>query len=51
VNCGARVGRGWHDVGVKSVETYKARGTEQLGFKSRAKCVRCAAAQGWLADL
>jgi DNA-binding NarL/FixJ family response regulator len=39
------------DVGVKSVETYKARGTEKLGLKSRAELVRYAAAQGWLADL
>ena len=39
------------DVGVKSVETYKARGTEKLGLKTRAELVRYAAAQGWLADL
>ena len=35
-------------VGVKSVETYKARGLEKLGLKSRAELVRYASAQGWL---
>jgi DNA-binding NarL/FixJ family response regulator len=39
------------DVGVKSVETYKARGLEKLGLSSRAELVRYAAAQGWLADI
>jgi DNA-binding NarL/FixJ family response regulator len=38
------------DIGVKSVETYKARGLEKLGLKTRAQLVRFAAAQGWLAD-
>lgn len=37
-------------VGVKSVETYKARGTEKLGLKTRAALVRYAARQGWLTD-
>ena len=36
------------DVGVKSVETYKARGLEKLGLKTRAELVRYAATQGWL---
>ncbi|MGL5166903.1 MAG: response regulator [Afipia sp.] len=36
-------------VGVKSVETYKARGIEKLGLKTRAELVRYASAQGWLA--
>jgi DNA-binding NarL/FixJ family response regulator len=36
------------DVGVKSVETYKARAAEKLGLKSRADIVRFAAGQGWL---
>lgn len=36
------------DVGVKSVETYKARGLEKLGLKTRAELVRFASAQGWL---
>lgn len=39
------------DVGVKSVETYKARGLEKLGLNTRAELVRYAAAQGWLADI
>lgn len=36
------------DIGVKSVETYKARGSEKLGLKTRAELVRYASAQGWL---
>jgi DNA-binding NarL/FixJ family response regulator len=36
------------DVGVKSVETYKARGLEKLGLKTRAELVRYASAEGWL---
>jgi DNA-binding NarL/FixJ family response regulator len=36
------------DIGVKSVETYKARGLEKLGLKSRAELVRYASGQGWL---
>ena len=39
------------DVGVKSVETYKARGMEKLGLRSRTELVRYAAAQGWLANI
>jgi len=39
------------DVGVKSVETYKARGMEKLGLATRADIVRYASDQGWLADL
>ena len=39
------------DVGVKSVETYKARGAEKLGLKTRAELVRYAAVQGWLSDI
>ena len=39
------------DVGVKSVETYKARGMEKLGLATRADIVRYASGQGWLADL
>lgn len=38
-------------VGVKSVETFKARGFDKLGFKTRADLVRYAAAQGWFADV
>jgi DNA-binding NarL/FixJ family response regulator len=36
------------DVGVKSVETYKARGLDKLSLKTRAELVRYASAQGWL---
>jgi DNA-binding NarL/FixJ family response regulator len=39
------------DIGVKSVETYKARGLEKLGLSTRAELVRYAAAQGWLANI
>jgi len=39
------------DVGVKSVETYKARGLEKLGLNTRAELVRYASARGWLADV
>jgi DNA-binding NarL/FixJ family response regulator len=39
------------DVGIKSVETYKRRGAEKLGLKTRADLVRYASAQGWLADV
>ena len=39
------------DIGIKSVETYKARGAEKLDLRTRADIVRYAAAQGWLADL
>ncbi len=38
-------------LGVKSVETYRARGTEKLGLKTRAELVRYAAGQGWFADV
>lgn len=37
-------------IGPKSVETYKGRGTEKLGLKTRAELVRYAAGQGWLGD-
>ena len=37
-------------VGVKSIETFRARGFEKLGLRTRAELVRYAAAQGWLAD-
>ena len=38
-------------VGIKSVETYKSRGVEKLGLKTRADLVRYAAVQGWLYDI
>jgi DNA-binding NarL/FixJ family response regulator len=39
------------DVSVKSAETYKARGVEKLGLRTRAELVRYASAEGWLADI
>jgi DNA-binding NarL/FixJ family response regulator len=35
-------------VSVKSVETYKVRGMEKLGFQSRVELVRYASCKGWL---
>jgi DNA-binding NarL/FixJ family response regulator len=35
-------------VGVKSVETYKARGIDKLGLRTRAELVRHGSAHGWL---
>jgi DNA-binding NarL/FixJ family response regulator len=39
------------DVGVKTVETFKARAVDKLGFKNRADILRYAMTQGWLSDL
>jgi DNA-binding NarL/FixJ family response regulator len=39
------------DVSVKSAETYRARGVEKLGLRTRAELVRYASAEGWLADI
>jgi DNA-binding NarL/FixJ family response regulator len=36
------------DLSVKTVETYRARGMEKLGLKSRAELVSYAVQQGWL---
>lgn len=36
------------DVGTKSIETYKARGSSKLDLRTRADIVRYASAQGWL---
>jgi DNA-binding NarL/FixJ family response regulator len=36
------------NISVKTVETYKARAMEKLGFRNRVEVVRYAAAQGWL---
>ena len=36
------------EVGVRTVETYKARGMEKLGLKSRVDLVRYAVQRGWL---
>jgi DNA-binding NarL/FixJ family response regulator len=38
------------ELSVKTVETYRARGMEKLGLKSRADLVRYAVQQGWLQD-
>lgn len=37
-------------ISVKTIETYKARAMEKLGFKSRVEVVRHAASKGWLPD-
>lgn len=36
------------NIGLKTVETYKARAMEKLGLKSRVDIVRIATARGWL---
>jgi DNA-binding NarL/FixJ family response regulator len=36
------------NIGVKTVDTYKARAMTKLGFHSRVEVVRLALAQGWL---
>jgi len=38
------------DIGVKSIETYRARGMEKISLKTRAELVRYAATQGWLSE-
>jgi DNA-binding NarL/FixJ family response regulator len=37
-------------IGVKTIETHKARSMEKLGLQSRAAIVRLAVEQGWLAQ-
>jgi len=37
-------------IGVKSVETYKARAMAKLGFRTRVEVVRYALSKGWLAE-
>lgn len=37
-------------IGVKTVETYKARAMEKLGFETRVELVRYAVSKGWLAE-
>jgi DNA-binding NarL/FixJ family response regulator len=39
------------EVSVKTVETYKARGLEKLGLRTRAEIVRYGFSRGWLDDL
>ena len=36
------------EIRVKSVDTYKARAMEKLGFKTRVEMIRFAASKGWL---
>jgi len=38
-------------IGVKTIETYKARAMEKLGFETHAELVRYAMASGWLDEL
>jgi DNA-binding NarL/FixJ family response regulator len=38
------------EIGVKSVETYKARAMDKLGFRSRVELVGHAVGKGWLAE-
>jgi DNA-binding NarL/FixJ family response regulator len=37
-------------ISIKTIETYKARAMEKLGFKTRVDVVRYAAAEGWLSE-
>jgi len=37
-------------ISVKTIETYKARAMDKLGFKTRVDVVRHAASKGWLPD-
>jgi DNA-binding NarL/FixJ family response regulator len=37
-------------IGVKSVDTYKARAMEKLGFRTRVEVIRFALSKGWLSD-
>lgn len=38
------------EVGIKSVESYKARATQKLGFSGRADIINYALQKGWLPD-
>jgi DNA-binding NarL/FixJ family response regulator len=38
-------------VGIKSVETYKTRGMDKLGLKTRVELIRFAITRDWLADV
>jgi DNA-binding CsgD family transcriptional regulator len=37
-------------IGVKTVETYKARAMEKLGFRTRVELMRYAVSKGWLEE-
>jgi DNA-binding NarL/FixJ family response regulator len=38
------------DIAVKTIETYKARAFEKLGFQSRVELIRYAVSKGWLSN-
>jgi DNA-binding CsgD family transcriptional regulator len=38
------------EIGVRTVETYKARAMEKLGLKTRADVVRYAVLRGWMQE-
>lgn len=38
------------DIAVKTIETYKARAFEKLGFQSRVEPIRYALSKGWLGN-
>lgn len=38
------------NIGVKTVETYKSRAMEKLGFETRVELVRYAVSKGWLTE-
>ena len=38
-------------IGVKTIETYKARAMEKLGFQTRVELVRYAVSKGWLTEV
>jgi DNA-binding NarL/FixJ family response regulator len=37
-------------IGIKSVDTYKARAMEKLGFRNRVEVIRFALSKGWLTE-
>ena len=39
------------DIAVKTIETYKARAFEKLGFQSRVELIRYAVSKGWLNNI
>ena len=38
------------EINVKTIETYKARAFEKLGFQSRVELIRYALSKGWLSN-
>ena len=41
---------GRFEVSARTIETYRARALEKLGFRTRSDIVRHAARQGWLTE-